>query len=88
VSKWCTESFFKATSPERKERCARLTGDVAARAVELLNQVADGQFQARFVPVSAVEGCMTCHDKTDGNVIPSVKMDCRQCHNDTWDHLW
>jgi hypothetical protein len=38
--------------------------------------------------VSAVEGCMTCHDKTDGNVIPSVKMDCRQCHNDTWDHLW
>jgi hypothetical protein len=88
VSKWCTESFFKATSTERKERCARLTGDTAARAVEMLNQLADGQFRASFAPVSAVAGCMTCHDKTHGNVVPSVKMDCRQCHNDTWDHLW
>jgi hypothetical protein len=88
VSKWCTESGYTASSTERKERCARLTGDTAARAVETLNQFTDGQFRATFTPVSAVAGCMTCHDKAYGHVIPSVKMDCRQCHNDTWDHLY
>lgn len=89
VSKWCTESFFGATSAERKERCGRLAGDVAARAVQLLNQVADGQFRPQFTPVPAVSECMTCHGSAAHNhVIPSMKMDCRQCHNDTWDHLW
>lgn len=88
VSKWCTESFYKSSSPERAERCARLTGDTAARAVELLNQFADGQFRASFAPVRAVSECMTCHDATYGHVISTMKMDCRQCHNDTWDHLW
>lgn len=85
VSKWCTESLFTPTSPERKERCARLTGDTAARAVTLLNQVVDGQFRASFTPVAEVSQCMTCHDR---HVIPSMKMDCRQCHDDSFDHLW
>lgn len=88
VSKWCTESKLKASSPERAERCARLTGDTAARAVELLNQFATGQFRATFTPVKEVSECMSCHDATYGHVISTVKMDCRQCHNDTWDHLF
>jgi hypothetical protein len=88
VSKWCTESKFKATSNERKERCARLTGDTAARAVELLNQVADARFTGTFKPAPANADCMSCHDQTYGHVIPSMKMECAQCHNKTWDHLW
>jgi hypothetical protein len=88
VSKWCTESFYKSSSPERAERCARLTGDTAARAVEMLNQFAEGRFKATFTPVKAVSECMSCHDATYGHVLASTKMDCRQCHNDTWDHLW
>ena len=88
VSKWCTESGYKASSAERAERCARLTGDTMAKAVEMLNQFAEGRFTATFVPVKAVSECMTCHDATYGHVISTVKMDCRQCHNDTWDHLF
>lgn len=88
VSKWCTESFSKSSSPERAERCARLTGDTAARAVEMLNDYFEGRFKASFKPVNAVSECMSCHDATYGHVLASTKMDCRQCHNDTWDHLW
>jgi hypothetical protein len=88
VSKWCTETNFKEESAERKERCGRLTGDTAARAVELLNDYFSNRFKATFTPVAAVSECMTCHDKAYGHVAHSMKMDCRQCHNDTWDHLW
>jgi hypothetical protein len=88
VSKWCTESSFKEASPERKERCGRLTGDTAARAVELLNDYFSNRFRASFKPADAVAECMTCHDTAYGHVASSVKMDCRHCHNDTWDHLY
>lgn len=88
VSKWCTESRYKASAPERAERCARLTGDTVARAVEMLNAYQSGAFKAAFTPVKAVSECMSCHDATYGHVLSSTKMDCRQCHNDTWDHLW
>lgn len=89
VSKWCTETRLRVTSPERAERCARLTGDTAARAVELLNDFAEGRFRAAFVPPKSVTECMTCHDQTaQGQVLSGVKMDCKQCHDDNWDHLW
>ena len=89
VSAWCSDAFFKSNSPERAERCARLTGDVIAQTVEMLNQFTDGRFRATFVPPQAVTGCMGCHDAPAyGHVISTVKMDCRQCHNDTWDHLF
>jgi hypothetical protein len=88
VSKWCTESRYKASSPERAERCARLTGDTVARAIELLNDMKEGRFRASFKPPQAVSECMTCHDTGYGHVLSSTKMDCRQCHDDSWDHLW
>jgi hypothetical protein len=89
VSSWCAESSFASSSPERAERCARLTGDVAARTVELLNQFKQGQFRATFVAPKSVTECLSCHDSTTyRHVISSVKMDCNQCHNKTWDHLY
>ncbi len=88
VSSWCTEAGFKATSAERAERCARLTGDVAARAVELLNAFHSGQFRATFVPPESFTGCLSCHGSAIGNVQPTVKMDCQQCHKENFDHLY
>lgn len=89
VTKWCTETRIKVTAPERAERCARLTGDTAAKAVEMLNAFKEGRFRAAFVPPRSVTECMTCHDATaQGQVLSSVKMDCKQCHDDNWDHLW
>jgi hypothetical protein len=88
VSTWCTDAGVKASAPERAERCARLTGDVAARAVELLNNFVDGQFRPVFVPSKSVTGCMSCHSSAIGNVQSGVKMECQQCHEEDWDHLY
>ncbi len=85
VTLWCEHSGFGASSLERKERCGRLTGDVAARAVELLNQWADGQFQGIYVPPESLTTCLRCHgDKMMDNV--KARMDCAQCHKLGWSH--
>jgi hypothetical protein len=84
----CTDALYKASSPERAERCARLTGDTVARAVELLNDSKDGRFRATYAPPSEVSSCLSCHDTAYGHVLSSTKMDCRQCHDDSFDHLW
>ena len=86
VSEWSTASGYSAGSPERAERCARLTGDVAARAVEMLNAYFSGGFKAAYAPPKSVTGCMSCHATT--NVQAGVKMDCQQCHQTNWDHLF
>ncbi len=88
VSSWCTHSGYMAAAPERAERCARLTGDVAAKTVEMLNAFKDGTFRATFVAASSVTGCQSCHDTALGNVQSGVKMDCNQCHRHKWDHLY
>ncbi|WP_051412032.1 C-GCAxxG-C-C family protein [Halonatronum saccharophilum] len=38
VMKWVEESGYYFGSPEQRNRCAKLTGDVAAKTVELLNK--------------------------------------------------
>jgi hypothetical protein len=88
VSKWCTVSGFKAAAAERAERCARLTGDVAAQAVQLINDFKAGAFRATFQPARSVTGCMGCHDSAMGNVQSGVKMDCQQCHVENFQHLY
>ncbi len=81
VTEWCTVSEHKVGDIERKERCARLAGDVAAYAVELLNSEVDGQFAGKYVTPATLTACVSCHgpavmDNT------SVKMECTQCHGD------
>ena len=60
VSSWCTLAGYKASDPERAERCARLTGDVAARAVELLNRYSEG-LQGGVRHAEGRQECHTCH---------------------------
>ena len=86
VSEWSVASGYGANSTERAERCARLTGDTAARAVEILNAYFTGGFRPAFVPAASVTECMSCHTTT--TVQSSVKMDCTQCHKADWDHLF
>ncbi|TVQ38955.1 MAG: C_GCAxxG_C_C family protein [Spirochaetaceae bacterium] len=39
VINWMIESGYAHGNDQRKERCAKLTGDVAAKAVELLQSI-------------------------------------------------
>lgn len=88
VSSWSAESGFTTESAERSERCARLTGDCAARTVELLNDFSAARFKAVFVTPSGVKACQGCHGAAIGNVRPGVKQDCQTCHKDDWKHLY
>lgn len=88
VTAWSSASGLKAGGTERAERCARLTGDVAAKAVQLINDFKAGNFKAQFVAARSVTGCLGCHDSALSNVVSSVKMDCQQCHTESWDHLY
>jgi len=81
VSTWCTFSKFKRGGSERSERCGRLTGDVAAYSIKLMNDELKQQFKALYTTPAVVTYCMTCHgpalrDDTLG------KMTCRVCHGD------
>jgi len=82
VTEWCKKSGYKSFSKERSERCGRLTGDVAAFTVDMLNR----HFDKAFTPVAKisneVQSCRSCHDK--GGTIENTrgKMNCMPCHDD------
>ena len=80
VSEWCKASKFKSFSPEREERCARLTGDVARKAVELLNRQIEGSFKSVYPIPASVKECRDCHDKDSPLENTRAKMDCGPCH--------
>jgi hypothetical protein len=81
VTEWCIASGFKVSDIARKERCARLAGDVAAYAVELLNQHFDSVFTPIYVPPESIAACMSCHGASFQNNV-AAKMECMQCHGD------
>ncbi|MFZ7103062.1 MAG: C-GCAxxG-C-C family (seleno)protein [Peptococcaceae bacterium] len=82
VSTWCAASKYRAEGKERSERCGRLTGDVAAKTVQMLNDYHGNHFTAVYKDPETVEDCMTCHGK--GGTLENTrgKMDCIQCHDD------
>lgn len=79
VTEWCKAAGFTQDSLQRKERCARVTGDVAAFAVKILNDEFAGAFVPHYVPPSTIAGCMSCHGTGTTNIV-AAKMECTQCH--------
>lgn len=86
VSRWCKEHGFASGSSERSERCARISGDVAAYAVGLLNADLAGKFKPLHTASAEVENCRSCHKKGKdfeaGNWTRG-KMGCGDCHDQT-----
>lgn len=81
TTKWCKVSGKKAFGKERKERCRRLTADVAGKTVSLLN----AHFAALPVTSPATPpkstGCAACHTAKDSTIQNSRgKMSCTPCH--------
>ena len=94
VTNWCRTSGVNVADASRGERCARLSGDVAAKAVELLN----AKFvSGTFVKAGATPGqkttCYACHNQTvkdtagnyrtydQGGFVKS-EQGCTVCHSD------
>ncbi|KJS82503.1 MAG: Tat pathway signal protein [Peptococcaceae bacterium BICA1-8] len=82
VSEWCSVSKYRAEGKERSERCGRLTADVSAKTVQMLNAYHNKMFTPVLKNAESVGECMTCHGK--GGTLENTrgKMDCIQCHDD------
>jgi hypothetical protein len=69
VGKWMKAANKDLNSPERRDRCARVTASMAAQTVTLLNVWKDGKYKTRgVVPakqygIQAQHDCFSCHGK-------------------------
>ncbi len=79
VSQWCNVANKKVSDVERKERCARLAGDVASKTVEILNAHFASQFVSTYVRNSYAAQCLTCHGPNVKNNV-MTEMNCQPCH--------
>jgi hypothetical protein len=83
---WCKDSGFNISSNERKERCRRLTADVAQRVAIALNDIHSNDYFTNIHPDEASTTCLACHGK-DGKIKnSSVKMSCNSCHTESVGH--
>jgi len=81
VNTWCRETGFASGSKQRAERCARLTGDVAARAVELLNLHVRGELVTGQFEKSECSGCHFMGENYEsGQFIIGKGNNCTDCH--------
>lgn len=82
VSTWCTASGKTVNSAEKKARCAKLAGEVAAKAVELLDALFEGSFVPAFKFDPNTQNCMDCHTAPTGQLDNEQgKMNCESCHD-------
>jgi hypothetical protein len=67
VGRWMKKEGVKFFSPQRKERCARLSADIAVETARLLNLWADGKYkpthknQAKLHGMTSQDNCTDCH---------------------------
>ncbi len=93
VGRWCETSGYASGSPERSERCARIAGDVVAKAVELLNlnlrgALPEAASKVTLSPYTA--GCRTCHYKGKNYEQGQFErgfLECESCHKDMRPHI-
>jgi hypothetical protein len=81
VGEWCRVSGKRVGDAERKDRCAKLTGDVCAKTVELLNALTEGKLIAAFKPDEASASCLGCHVGAKSTLENTIgKTGCVSCH--------
>ena len=83
VSRWAFTNGMGANVPERSERCARLSADVAKKTVEILNAKLDGKFKGTMAWSKDYKACTECHGGDPAKFSSPIlkgKMDCTPCH--------
>lgn len=85
-TKWVKETGYKITSDERKERCRRLTSDVASHVATVLNEYFGNSYVTKGHDNETVRQCMTCHGDKGKLVNTSSKMSCTSCHTESIGH--
>ncbi|HET98581.1 MAG TPA: chain A iron centre cytochrome C protein [Desulfurivibrio alkaliphilus] len=78
VGRWMKAADKSLGSPERRDRCARVTASVAYHTVELLNAWKDGKYQTKgtipadFYGIQTMHNCTSCHG-SDVPMPPTAK---------------
>ncbi len=73
VGRWMKAAKKELASPERKDRCARVTASMAYQVVTLLNAWKDGKYKTKGVVPAKLFGIQAQHNCTDchGSNVPS-----------------
>jgi len=80
VSTWSHATGIPAGDKKRGERCARITADVAMKAIEIMNARIDGSFAGKLKS-QAEAACLDCHGNGKASPILKGRMDCTPCHS-------
>lgn len=83
---WVNTTGFRIDSKERKERCRRMTADLAAHTVSVLNAYYNSAFVAFAHDREEVRTCMTCHGQEGKLGNTSSGMTCSSCHDKSLGH--
>ncbi|PKQ63038.1 hypothetical protein BZG02_09710 [Labilibaculum filiforme] len=86
AAKWVKKTGYRIDSKERVERCRRLTADVTAHTVEMLNSYFDNTFVTHYQNNETVNECMACHGGHGKLGNSTGKMNCTSCHDKTVGH--
>jgi hypothetical protein len=83
---WCKAAGFKVDSKERKERCWRLTADVAGIVTTSLNEIFSNIYTTNIHPNETANSCLSCHGSSGKVNNTAVKMSCEPCHTESVAH--
>lgn len=73
----------KINDKAKKDRCAKVTGDTAAKAAELLNQALEGKIVTVYKAPEEIKHCLQCHQGANSTLDNQQgKMNCLSCHDD------
>ena len=86
ATNWSKKNEKRIDSDERKERCRRLSGEVAAKATQMLNQYFEDSFTTAYQDNETVNTCMSCHSSKGKLANTTGKMTCTSCHEKSLGH--
>ncbi len=86
TTNWGKASGFTIASDERKERCRRLSGEVAAKVTTSLNNYFNNEYVTVYQNNENAGECLTCHGDEGKLDNISGKMDCHSCHTQSVAH--
>jgi len=81
VSSWAATAGVPVADASKKDRCAKIVGDIVAKAVVLMNdRFLSSLTPAAWSPPASYATCYTCHTKPDLEPSQQGKMECQACH--------
>jgi len=86
ITNWSNSAGYGINSNERKERCRRLTSEVAAQITVILNKYFGSEYVTSGEDNEGIRTCLSCHGKDGKLDNAGGKMDCSSCHTESLGH--